>query len=80
MVELGLRAEALLGSDTFKFIVDFLSDSYANNILQSSPTDTEARETNYHLHQALQHIVAQLGAFQARAHELVRQGQQEDNE
>lgn len=80
MVELGLRAEALLGSDTFKFVVSYLSESYANNILQSNPHDTETRETNYHLHHALSHIVDQLGAYQARAHELVRQGEQEDTE
>lgn len=80
IVELGLRAEALLGSSTFKFVVDYLSESYANNILQSAPEQNDIREQNYYLHQALQHVVSQLGAYQARAHEIVQQNQQEDAE
>lgn len=80
IVELGLRAEALLGSATFKFVVDHLAEEYANNILGSNAHDTVTRESNYHLHQALQHIVATLNALQARAHAIVEQSQQEDNE
>lgn len=80
VVELGLRAEALLGSSTFKFVVDYLAESYVNNWLTSNPHDAETREVNYHLHHALNDIVAQLGACAARAHELVEEGQQRDDE
>lgn len=80
IVELGSRAEALLGSKTFKFVVDYLANSYANNILQSAVPATEAREQNYYLHRALADIVGQLAGFtQAKDEIMSRRSQEEED-
>jgi hypothetical protein len=84
-VELGLRAEALLQTNTFKFLIDHLGEQYANAILTSAPAQADVREENYHLHHALQAIVEQLGIYVAAAHKLIQdgqsdEGQQEDEE
>jgi hypothetical protein len=77
---LGLRSEALLGSTTFKFVVDYLAESYCNNILGTEPEDQLIRERNFHLHYALNHIVQQLGAYAAAAQSLIQEGQRDDDE
>lgn len=76
---LGARAQALLGSGAFKFVVEFLSESYANNILTSAAQDTATREQNFHHHRALSDIVSQLNAFVA-AGQLVTDANQEPEE
>lgn len=80
MIELGLRCQALLDSHTFKYIVDFLSESYADNILASAGHERQKREENYHLHQSLQHIVGQLGAFAAAGQALIDEQEQKEDE
>lgn len=60
-------------------MTDYLSESYANNILTSASKDTGTREENFHLHRALQDIVNQLSAF-AQAGHLIIEAQQQDNE
>jgi hypothetical protein len=76
-VELGLRAEVLLQSNTFKFCVDHLSTQYTNAILTSRPEDRDGREHHYHLHTSLQDLVSQLGVYVAEAHDLMADSEQE---
>lgn len=55
-------------------------EQYTNNILTTAYHDTPEREKNFHLHHALQDLVSQLGAYAARAHEILAEGQQESDE
>lgn len=79
-VELGLRAEALLSSHTFKTCIAHLREQYTDAIFTSGPQDTAAREEAYNSHQALQNIVSQLGVYVAEAHLIIERGEQQDNE
>lgn len=79
-LELGFRSELLLQSETFKFVVDYLSTSYTNNILLSDAHETKKREHNYLLHHALNDVVSQLGAFVQHKDALVQAREQEELE
>lgn len=80
VIELGFRAEALLKSNTFKFVVDQLAIGYSNNILASKPHERQVREENFYLHKALSDVVAQLSAFVAAKDEIERQLENKDEE
>lgn len=63
IVELGIRAEALLQSKTFSFVVAHLTEQYTNAMLQSAPNEQDKREHLYHLNRALSDVVSQLSSY-----------------
>ena len=79
-MELGFRSELLLQSETFKFVINFLSEAYTNNILLSDTHETKKRESNYLLHHALNDIVSQLGAFVQHKDSLIQARETEEIE
>ena len=70
-VELGFRTEALLQSETFKYVTTQLGEMYANSILLSEPHEAKLRESNYLLHRALNDIVSQLDALVTRKNNIM---------
>jgi hypothetical protein len=83
MIERGLQAEALLTAPTFQAALVAVMDNYANTILLTKPHERQTREDNYHLHRALNDVVAQLGSWITTKDEIIAAAalkEQQENE
>ncbi len=79
-VKLGCAADALLRSETFRTVVDYLGNSYANQFLLSKPHERMTREDAYNHHHALQDIVGVLNSLVQAKDAILEQRQEEARE
>lgn len=80
MVELGIRAEALLNSKTFRLVIDHIASLYVSNILTSALEEREKREDQYHMHRALNDVVSQLSGFVITRDTILKGREQQEDE
>jgi len=80
IVELGVRAQLLLTSETFRKVVSHLGDQYANLILTSAPNEGDKREDGYHQHRALNDIVTQLNLYVGQKDQILEQRKMAEQE
>ncbi|GAB5503423.1 hypothetical protein [Pyruvatibacter sp.] len=80
IVQIGTGAEAILGSDVYQFLMNYLHTEQMAKIIQSKPHETKTRESAYYAAQALQSFNDSLAQFTQQAKAIAEAQAEADEE